>query len=166
MGIHWNAGTFVQAIIAGENAQRTDATLSGDDSAGTPEHNLDANASPRTVGAGRGEDGAISLTVIAAVAAAAVAVGAVVLYWHILVGLAVGAFAYRHLTRATRRRRPKSSWSQMGRTVAMMYGAWNTRWLKNTTFRASVPAAAGAGAMDVHGVSLDPSARLVDDIPF
>ena len=41
------------------------------------------------------------------------------------------------------RRRPKSSWSSLGRTAALMFGAWNTRWLKPHQAKASVPAKAG-----------------------
>ena len=55
-----------------------------------------------------------------------------------LLEAAVGWFALRmaahrvrrHLGVPARRRRPKSSWSSLGRTAAIMYAAWNSRWLK------------------------------------
>lgn len=49
--------------------------------------------------------------------------------WH-LIGRKVGV-----------KRRPKSSWSALGRTGAIMYAAWNSRWLKPTV-KASIPASA------------------------
>jgi len=55
---------------------------------------------------------------------------AVGLLWHYLLAAGVLYAAVRHLTRHTRRRRPKSSWSSLGRTVALMFAAWNSRWLK------------------------------------
>jgi hypothetical protein len=64
------------------------------------------------------------------------------------------------------RRRPKSSWSSLGRTAALMFAAWNSRWLKPTLHKASVPGRAGAehapATVDEPG-----AAGLVDQgVPF
>lgn len=84
----------------------------------------------------------------------------VYLLWPYLVAVGVLAAAWRVLRRDVRRRRPRSSWSSLGRTVALMYAAWNSRWLRQVTnpVRVSVPAAADGGA----------STPLPDDddIPF
>jgi hypothetical protein len=66
------------------------------------------------------------------------------LLWGYIVGAAVLFAAFRVLTRGTRSRRPKSSWSSLGRTAALMFAAWNSRWLKPSLVKASIPAKAGA----------------------
>lgn len=71
------------------------------------------------------------------------------LYRYVLVNLfalaTTGKLAW-HVIRAKvgikTRRRPKSSWSSLGRTVALMFGAWNTRWLNPKLPKASIPASA------------------------
>lgn len=62
--------------------------------------------------------------------------------WPYIVGAAVTLAAWRVLRRDTRRRRPKSSWSSLGRTGATLFAAWNSRWLKGPLLKASVPASA------------------------
>lgn len=68
------------------------------------------------------------------------------LYWRVAVNaltlLLVGRVAWMYLThRLGIKRRPKSSWSSLGRTAAIMYAAWNSRWLKPSV-KASIPASA------------------------
>jgi hypothetical protein len=88
---------------------------------------------------------------VAAALALTLGVLLVALAWHlILLGLA-GMWAYRVLARRAGvwRPRPKSSWSSLGRTAAMLYAAWNSRWLKpnpprnGRPLRVSVPRSAG-----------------------
>jgi len=67
---------------------------------------------------------------------------AAVLLWKWLLLAGVARLAWRRLYPG--RRRPKSSWSSLGRTAAMLFAAWNSRWLKPQQLRASVPARAGA----------------------
>lgn len=106
-----------------------------------------------------GEAGNVDARLVATLTAVAAAVLVVVLAWHVLVAGGVLYAAYRHLTRHTRRRRPKSSWSSLGRTAALMFAAWNSRWLKTTVatpagkpLRVSVPAAAGRDHVDEDGI--------------
>lgn len=49
------------------------------------------------------------------------------------------------------KRRPKSSWSSLGRTAALMFAAWNSRWLKPSAFTAKVHAAADGERFDCDG---------------
>lgn len=69
---------------------------------------------------------------------------AVALLWHyVLTGIALWFFyrimRWKHGPKA--RPRPKSSWSSLGRTSALMLVAWNTRWVK-PMLSASIPASA------------------------
>lgn len=89
-----------------------------------------------------------------------------VLIWPYLVAAGVLAVAWRVIgrdLRSARRRRPKSSWAALGKSAALMYAAWNSRWLKPALVKASVPQLADGG---------DPKPDLVvdaeasDDIPF
>ena len=50
--------------------------------------------------------------------------------WRWLLAAVVVCAAWRHLTRGMRRRRPKSSWSSLLRSAAVVYAAWNSRWLR------------------------------------
>lgn len=61
----------------------------------------------------------------------------------LLAGL--GYLCFRLLMhRAGFKRRPKSSWSSLGRTAALMYASWNSRWLNPTSrIKASIPAKVG-----------------------
>lgn len=93
----------------------------------------------------RDERGTVDVRVLATVAAVLAVALVVWLAWPYLVGVAVIAAGWRVATRHTRRKRPRSSWSSLGRTAALMYAAWNSRWLKGSTFKASVPARVGAG---------------------
>lgn len=80
-----------------------------------------------------------------AAAAVIVATVLVLLFWRYLVGAGVIVVGYRTVTRHIRRRRPRSSWSSLGRTASIMFAAWNSRWLKPTSpVVAKVHAAAGA----------------------
>lgn len=88
------------------------------------------------------EHGAVSVRLLCGVAGAAALALFVWAVWPYLVGLAVMVAGWRVATAHTRRRRPRSSWSSLGRTVAAMYAAWNSRWLKGGV-RVSVPARAG-----------------------
>jgi hypothetical protein len=111
---------------------------------------LAGNAAPATWGSG--EAGAVELRLVAAAALVAVLVAVVVFAWPYLVGAGVMVAGWRVATRHTRRRRPRSSWSSLGRTAALMYAAWNSRWLRGSTLRASVPAAVGREHVDTDGV--------------
>lgn len=85
-----------------------------------------------------------------------------VLIWPYLVAAGVLTVAWRIIARDLRkgrRRRPKSSWSSLGRTAALMYAAWNSRWLKPASVKASIPARADGG-------DPKPDAEASDDIPF
>lgn len=104
------------------------------------------------------EAGNVELRVAVALAAVVGIVLVVVLVWQYLVAGAVLVAAVRHLTRHTRRRRPKSSWASLGKTAAMMFAAWNSRWLKPSTverngrpLRVSIPAKAGRDHFDEYG---------------
>lgn len=72
--------------------------------------------------------------------------------WRWLLEGTVLIIAVRHLTRDRRRRRPKSSWSSLGRTGALMFAAWNSRWLakgaNGKPLRVTVPAAADGEPAD------------------
>ncbi len=70
----------------------------------------------------------------------AVVVLLLVIYWHYLFGAVLLFLGGRGLAThyGWRRRRPKSSWSSLGRTAAMMFAAWNSRWLKPVDVKASV----------------------------
>lgn len=105
------------------------------------------------------EAGNVELRVAVALAAVVGVVLVVVLVWQYLVAGAVLVAAARHLTRHTRRRRPKSSWSSLGKTAALMFAAWNSRWLKPSTverngrpLRVSVPAVVGREHVDEDGI--------------
>jgi hypothetical protein len=89
------------------------------------------------------EAGAVDVRLACGLAGVVALVLLVWLAWPYLVGAGVTFAGWRVATSHTRRRRPRSSWSSLGRTAAMMYAAWNSRWLKGSTFKASVPAAAG-----------------------
>lgn len=89
--------------------------------------------------------------VVAAAALAAVAL-AVVLLWPYLVAGAVAVFGFRVAMRGQGRRRPKSSWSSLGRTAALMYAAWNSRWLKDVSANVTVPKRAKT-TPDVHDLA-------------
>lgn len=96
------------------------------------------------------EAGNVDVRLVATLTAVAAAVLVVVLAWHYLVAGGVLYAAYRHLTRHTRRRRPKSSWSSLATSSAALFAAWNSRWLKPSTvtrngrpLRVSVPASVG-----------------------
>lgn len=55
------------------------------------------------------------------------------LLWHWLITAAILATCARllaHLAGYRPRRRPKSSWAALLRSLAMCYAAWNSRWLK------------------------------------
>lgn len=72
----------------------------------------------------------------------------IVAVWHYVLTAAGLWFAYRILRwkhGPKRRPRPRSSWSSLGRTAALMFAAWQARWLKPTSpITASIPAQAGA----------------------
>lgn len=87
------------------------------------------------------------LVVVAVVLAGALGL-TIYLLWPYLLACGVLAAAWKVLGRGTRRRRPRSSWSSLGRTGALMYGAWNTRFLKQVTnpVRVSVPKSADGGS--------------------
>lgn len=89
-----------------------------------------------------GQAGTVQLRLLCGVAALAVLAAAVWLLWPYLVGSVVLVAAWRVATRGMRRRRPRSSWSSLGRTAAAMYAAWNSRWLRQGV-RVSAPARAG-----------------------
>lgn len=106
-----------------------------------------------------GEAGNVDVRLVATVAAVAAAVLVVVLAWHYLVAGGVLYAAYRHLTRHSRRRRPKSSWSSLATSSAALFAAWNSRWLKPSTvtrngrpLRVSVPASVGRQHVDEDGI--------------
>lgn len=91
---------------------------------------------------------------IASVVTVLAAVAVAVWLWQYLVGAGVMYAAFRHLTRHTRRRRPRSSWSSLGRTAAMLYAAYNSRGLvqrNGRPLRVSVPASAGRQHVDEYG---------------
>lgn len=46
--------------------------------------------------------------------------------------------AYMHKTLGVKRR-PKSSWAALGKTAALLYAAWNSRWLKGLDAKVTVP---------------------------
>lgn len=95
--------------------------------------------------------GTVDVRLLCGVAAVAALALVVWLVWPYLVGAGVIAAGWRVATRHTRRRRPRSSWSSLGRTAAMMYAAWNSRWLKGVSpVRVSVPRAA-TGPVDDRG---------------
>lgn len=87
-----------------------------------------------------------------------VAVGAALawLFWAYLVGAGVLWLAWRMLRRDLGHRpRPKSSWSSLGRTVSIMYAAWNSRWLKpgrGPNFKMSMPAKVDGPKVDEDGI--------------
>lgn len=64
-------------------------------------------------------------------------VAVVLLLWKLIVATAALAFVLnvcRHkLGFVKKNARPKSSWSTIGKTGAIMYAAWNSRWLKPGT---------------------------------
>lgn len=105
------------------------------------------------------------------VAIVALVVGALMLtvwlLWPYLVGGAALAVAWRVVGRDVRRgarRRPRSSWSSLGRTAALMFAAWNSRWLKPTSpIRASIPARTPGAATTttVYPMPVEP-----DGIPY
>ena len=41
------------------------------------------------------------------------------------------------------KQRPKSSWSSLMRSAAILFASWNTRWFKPHDPKASIPASAG-----------------------
>lgn len=90
----------------------------------------------------------------------------VYLLWPYLVGAGVLAVAWRVVgrdVRSSRRRRPRSSWSSLGRTAALMFAAWNSRWLKPTVqTRVSVPAST-PGTVTVYPMPVEHDAGV---IPF
>lgn len=67
------------------------------------------------------------------------------LYWHDAMLVMLGYVCWRFLMhRVGFKRRPKSSWSSLGRTAALMYASWNSRWLNPTSrIKASIPAKVG-----------------------
>lgn len=77
----------------------------------------------------------LALAVVAAVIAVA-------LFWRQILLAGVGFVALRHLWRRAFgvRPRPRSSWSSLIRSGSIAYAAWNSRWLKPTTHKASVRA--------------------------
>lgn len=79
------------------------------------------------------EWGSVEPRVVAALAGVAVVALVLALLWRYAVGAAVVWAAWRHVTRGSRRRRPRSSWSSLGRTAALLYAAWNSRWLRPTS---------------------------------
>lgn len=97
------------------------------------------------------ELGSVDGRLVAGVALVAVSALLVVLFWQWLVGAGVMYGAYRHLTRGTRRRRPRSSWASNAKAVAALFAAWNTRGFvqrNGRQLRVSVPAKAGAEHFD------------------
>jgi hypothetical protein len=120
------------------------------------------------------EAGSVELRVGLVLAGVVAIAAAVWLLWPYIVGGAVAVIGWRVVTRHTRRRRPRSSWSSLGRTAAMMYAAWNSRWLKGSTLRASIPARAGRGhacdecgrAHDVAPTPASSSSSSFGEIPF
>lgn len=64
-----------------------------------------------------------------------------VIYWRDVLAFVIGISALKIIAHklGLRSRRPKSSWSSLGRTGAMMFAAWNSRWLKPATVKASIP---------------------------
>lgn len=89
------------------------------------------------------ETGTVDVRLLCGVAGVAVLALVVWFAWPYIVGAGVTVAGYRIATRGTRRRRPRSSWSSLGRTAAMMYAAYNSRWLKGPLVKASIPAKAG-----------------------
>lgn len=74
---------------------------------------------------------------------------AVVILWHYIIEALVGYTVIRLAWAWARKElgikhRPRTSWSSLGRTAALLFAAWNTRWIKPHTVRASVPAKAGS----------------------
>lgn len=67
------------------------------------------------------------------------------LYWADVLLVGLGYLCFRFLMhRAGFKRRPKSSWSSLGRTAALMYASWNSRWLRpSSPIKASIPAKIG-----------------------
>ena len=70
-----------------------------------------------------------------------------VVFWQVVLNVAAVAavtriawLRLRHLTGA--KARPRSSWSALGRTAALMFAAWQTRWIKPHALKASVAASA------------------------
>ena len=95
----------------------------------------------------------VELVVVGAAVLVLVA-AAVAMFWHYLIGAGVVYAAWRMLRRDVRRRRPRSSWSSLGKTAAMMYAAWNSRGLVHRNgrpLRVSVPARAGREHVDEYG---------------
>lgn len=114
-----------------------------------------------SVPAWTGEAGNVDVRLVAIVAAVTAAALVVVLAWHYLLAGGVLYAAYRHLTRQTRRRRPKSSWASLSTSLAALYASWNSRGLvrrNGRVLRVSVPAKAGLEHVDQYGP--------VDEIPF
>lgn len=104
------------------------------------------------------EAGNVDARLVATLAAVAAAAVVVVLVWKFLVAGGVLYAAYRHLTRHSRRRRPRSSWSSLATSSAALFAAWNSRWLKPPTvtrngrpLRVSVPARTGRDHVDEYG---------------
>lgn len=91
-----------------------------------------------------------------AAALAAVVAVSVWLLWSYLVGAGVLFLAWRILRRDLGHRpRPKSSWSSLGRTVSIMFAAWNSRWLKpgrGPSFKLSLPASVDGPKVDEDGI--------------
>lgn len=101
------------------------------------------------------EAGFVRPELLAAIVGMALLAGTLAfLLWHYIVGAGVLLLAVRHLRRHGRRRRPRSSWSSLGRTAAMLYASWNSRGLvrrNGRPLRVSVPARAGREHVDEYG---------------
>lgn len=81
------------------------------------------------------------------------AVVVLVLFWRQILALMLLAVLARvaWLRLAGGRRRPRSSWSSLLRSGAVAYAAWNSRWLKPTTHKASIQAAGQPTEEDLEG---------------
>jgi hypothetical protein len=104
--------------------------------------------------------GTPEIRIAAGVGAASMLAVLIYALWPYIAGAGVIVAAWRVMHRGTRRRRPRSSWSALGRTAALMYAAWNSRWLR-VDRKATVPAKAVTTPDIVSGN------ELVDDgVPY
>lgn len=67
-----------------------------------------------------------------------------VVFWHYTMMMLVGLICLSVLRRKVFGRRPRSSFANNVKALAMAYAAWNSRWLKPSQFKARTSRAKGA----------------------